>query len=49
MSKVNCPHPDCDFGVLSNIEHDQVVVDVIAYHYAHANHHSKKDKKDDDK
>lgn len=34
MNKINCPHPSCDWGVDSNIEHDQSVVNIIAYHYA---------------
>lgn len=34
MNKINCPHPECEWGVESNIEHDQSVVNIIAYHYA---------------
>ena len=34
MSKVSCPDPNCNWGVDSNIEHDQSVVNIIAYHYA---------------
>ena len=34
MNKINCPHPNCDWGVHSAIEHDQSVVNIIAYHYA---------------
>ena len=34
VNKVNCPDPDCNWGVDSNIEHDQSVVNIIAYHYA---------------
>jgi hypothetical protein len=41
MNKVNCPHPDCEWGIKSNIEHDQSVVNIIAFHYA--NHAKEQD------
>ena len=34
MNKVNCPNPNCDWHVTSNIEHDQSVVNIVAFHYA---------------
>ena len=41
MNKVNCPHPNCEWGIKSNIEQDQSVVNIIAFHYA--NHAKEQD------
>jgi len=32
--KVACPKSDCDWHILSNMNHDQAVVNIMAYHYA---------------
>lgn len=43
--KVDCPKSDCDWHILSNMNHDQAVVDIMAFHYA--NHPAEKKTLDD--